>query len=138
MNKNIQLQDLEKLSKDTLMNALDITYTEIGKDFLAGKMPVNHLTKQPLGLLHGGATAALIETLASIGTYMLIDPAKQFAAGLELNVNHLRGMTEGFVFGKATIIHKGRNTHVWQVDIKNEADKLIATGRMTMFVKDKV
>ena len=128
------LDQLEKLSEGTLMKSLGITYTELGKDFVAGKMPVDSRTKQPVGILHGGANGALIETLASMGTYMLIDHKTHYAAGLELNVNHIKSMREGFVYGKAVIVHKGRNTHVWQVDIKNEEGKLAATGRMTMFV----
>ena len=128
------LAQLEKLSEGTLMKSLGITYTELGEDFVAGKMPVDERTKQPVGILHGGANGALIETLASMGTYMLIDHKTHYAAGLELNVNHIKSMTKGFVYGKAVIVHKGRNTHVWQVDIKNEEGKLVATGRMTMFV----
>lgn len=116
------------------MKSLGITYTELGEDFVSGKMPVDERTKQPVGILHGGANGALIETLASMGTYMLIDHKTHYAAGLELNVNHIKSMTKGFVYGKAVIVHKGRNTHVWQVDIKNEEGKLVATGRMTMFV----
>jgi 1,4-dihydroxy-2-naphthoyl-CoA hydrolase len=134
MITNYTLEQLEALSEGTLMNSLGITYTELGDDFVSGKMPVDGRTKQPVGILHGGANGALIETLASMGTYMLIDHKTQYAAGLELNVNHIKSMTEGFVYGKAVIVHKGRNTHVWQVDIKTEEGKLVATGRMTMFV----
>lgn len=128
------LEQLEKLSEGTLMKSLGITYTELGENFVAGKMPVDERTKQPVGILHGGANGALIETLASMGTYMLIDHKTHYGAGLELNVNHIKSAREGYVYGKAVIVHKGRNTHVWQVDIKNEEGKLMATGRMTMFI----
>lgn len=134
MNSTYTIEQLEALSKNTLMEALGITYTEIGADYLCGKMPVDGRTKQPVGILHGGANGALIETLASMGTYMLIDHKTHYAAGLELNVNHIKSMRSGFVYGKAKVVHKGRNTHVWQVDITNEEGKIVATGRMTMFV----
>jgi len=135
MDKEKTLAKLEELSKETLMKAINITYTDVGEDFLYGKMPVSNLTKQPFGILHGGATAALIETLASAGSFMHIDTTKQFAAGLELNVNHVRAVKEGFVFGKAHIVHKGRSTHVWRVDVTNNEGKTVALGRMTMLIK---
>ncbi len=134
MKDQYTIEQLEALSENTLMRSLGITYTEIGDNYVCGKMPVDERTKQPVGILHGGANGALIETLASMGTYMLIDREQYYGAGLELNVNHIKSMREGFVFGKAVIVHKGRNTHVWQVDIKNEDNKLVATGRMTMFI----
>lgn len=137
MNKSDILNRLEELSKGTLMEAINITYTDVGEDFISGKMPVNHLTKQPMGLLHGGATASLMETLGSIGTFLHLESTNLFAAGIELNVNHIRGIREGFVYGKAKAIHLGKSTHVWQIDVTSEDKKLVATGRLTMFIKEK-
>ncbi len=137
MNKSDILNRLEELSKGTLMEAIKITYTDVGEDFISGKMQVNHLTKQPMGLLHGGATASLMETLGSIGTFLHLESTNLFAAGIELNVNHIRGIREGFVYGKAKAIHLGKSTHIWQIDVTNEEKKLIATGRLTMFIKEK-
>ena len=137
MNTKSTIKELEAISKNTLMEIMGIEYVEIGEDYLIGKMPVDKRTHQPLGLLHGGANAALVETLGSIGTYILLDKDKYIATGIEVNVNHLRGVTEGWVYGKATIVHKGRSTHVWQVDITNEQEKLVATGRLTMMIYPK-
>lgn len=134
MNTKTNIEFLQKFSKNTLMETLGIEYTEIGKDFICAKMPVDKRTHQPLGILHGGASASLIETLGSIGSYVLINPKTHFAAGLELNINHIKSVKTGFVYGKAKIVHQGRKTHIWQVDITNEDEKLVATGRLTMFV----
>lgn len=119
------------------METLNIEYTEVGEDYICGKMPVNSNTHQPMGILHGGASAALIETLGSIGSHLLIDSETQFSSGLDLNINHLKSIRSGFVYGKAIIIHKGKTTHVWQVDLTNEQDDLVATGRLTVFIGNK-
>ena len=133
-SNNITLESLNNFSKNTLMEVLGIEYTELEKDYICAKMPVDKRTHQPMGILHGGASAALIETLGSIGSHLLIDSKTQFSAGLELNINHIKAVKSGYVFGKATIVHQGRKTHIWQVDITNENDKLVATGRLTIFV----
>jgi len=138
MNTKTNIEFLQKFSKNTLMETLGIEYTEIGKDFICAKMPVDKRTHQPLGILHGGASASLIETLGSIGSYVLINPKTHFAAGLELNINHIKSVKTGFVYGKAKIVHQGRKTHIWQVDITNEDEKLVATGRLTMFVGERI
>ena len=135
--KNTDLVQLNASSKNTLMEVLGIEYTEIGDDYICGKMPVNSKTHQPMGIMHGGASAALIETLGSIGSHLLIDSATEFSSGLELNINHIRAVREGFVFAKAKVVHKGKTTHVWQVNITNEDDKLVSTGRLTVFVGRK-
>lgn len=133
-SNNITIESLNNFSKNTLMETLGIEYTELGKDYICAKMPVDKRTHQPMGVLHGGASAALIETLGSIGSHLLIDSKTKFSAGLELNINHIKAVKSGYVFGKATIVHQGRKTHIWQVDITNENDKLVATGRLTIFV----
>jgi len=135
--KNTPLDQLNLSSKNTLMEVLGIEYTEIGDDYICGKMPVDNRTHQPMGILHGGASAALIETLGSIGSHLLINQETEFSSGLDLNINHIKSMRSGFVTGKATIIHQGKSTHVWQVNITNQENKLVATGRLTVYIGRK-
>ncbi|MGB1040822.1 MAG: PaaI family thioesterase [Flavobacteriales bacterium] len=135
--KNTPLDQLNLSSKNTLMEVLGIEYTEIGDDYICGKMPVDNRTHQPMGILHGGASAALIETLGSIGSHLLINQETEFSSGLDLNINHIKSMRSGFVFAKAVIIHKGKSTHVWQVNLTNEEGKLVATGRLTVYIGRK-
>lgn len=135
--KNTDLAKLNASSTNTLMETLGIEYTEVGDDYICGTMPVDARTHQPMGIMHGGASAALIETLASIGSHLLIESETEFSSGLDLNINHIRGVRSGIVFGKAQIVHKGKTTHVWQVDIKNQEEKLVSTGRLTVFIGKK-
>ncbi len=135
--KNTDLTQLNASSKNTMMETLGIEYTQVGEDFICGKMPVDLRTHQPMGIMHGGASAALIETLGSIGSHLLIDSETEFSSGLDLNINHIRAVRSGFVYGKATVVHKGKTTHVWQVDITNAENKLVSTGRLTVFVGRK-
>lgn len=135
--KNTDLTQLNASSKDTMMEVLGIKYTEIGEDYICGTMPVDKRTHQPMGIMHGGASAALIETLGSIGSHLFIDRETQFSSGLDLNINHIRAMRTGIVTGKAVLVHKGRTTHVWQADITNEENKLVSTGRLTVFIGKK-
>jgi 1,4-dihydroxy-2-naphthoyl-CoA hydrolase len=120
-----------------MMETLGIKYTEVGENYICGTMPVDGRTHQPMRIMHGGASAALIETLGSIGSHLLIDSEKEFSSGLDLNINHIRAVSAGLVYGKAEIIHKGKTTHVWQVNITNEDNKLVSTGRLTVFVGKK-
>ncbi len=135
--KNTDLSQLNASSKNTMMETLGIEYTEIGEDYICGKMSVDNRTHQPMGIMHGGASAALIETLGSIGSHLLIDNEIAFSSGLDLNINHIRAVRSGFVYAKAVIVHKGKTTHVWQVNITNEEEKLVSTGRLTVFVGKK-
>jgi 1,4-dihydroxy-2-naphthoyl-CoA hydrolase len=135
--KNTDLAKLNASSTNTLMETLGIEYTEVGDDYICGTMPVDARTHQPMGIMHGGASAALIETLGSIGSHLLIESETEFSSGLDLNINHIRAVRSGIVFGKAQIVHKGKTTHVWQVDIKNQEKKLVSTGRLTVFVGKK-
>jgi 1,4-dihydroxy-2-naphthoyl-CoA hydrolase len=135
--KNTDLIKLNESSSGTLMEVLGIEYTEVGEDYICGTMPVDNRTHQPMGIMHGGASAALIETLGSIGSHLLIDSSTEFSSGLDLNINHLRAVRSGTVTGKAQIVHKGKTTHVWQVNITNEEGKLVSTGRLTVFVGKK-
>lgn len=131
------LNELNKFSKGSMIEHLGIEMTEAGEDFLCGKMPVDHRTIQPFGILHGGASVVLAETLGSIGSNALIEQDKYAVVGLEINANHIKGANSGYVFGKAKIIHKGRRTHVWEIKIKNESEDLVCISRLTVAVIEK-
>jgi 1,4-dihydroxy-2-naphthoyl-CoA hydrolase len=118
----------------TMIDHLGIRFTEIGEDFLRGTLPVDQRTKQPFGLLHGGASVTLAETLGSIGATMCVDTARFQTVGQEINANHVRAAHSGLVTGTARPVHLGGRTHVWTIDIVNEAGKLVCTSRLTMAV----
>ncbi|WP_223816214.1 hotdog fold thioesterase [Adhaeribacter rhizoryzae] len=132
-----KLQQLNALCKNTLAEALGIEITEVGPDFLCGKMPVDRRTHQPFGILHGGASVALAETLGSIGASLLIDTQKQNCVGLEINANHVKAVRNGFVHGRATALHLGRKTQVWEIKITNDAGDLVCISRLTVAVLDR-
>ena len=134
---NLNLQTLNGLSKNTMAETLGIEFTAIGPDFIEARMPVDARTHQPFGLLHGGASVALAETLGSVAATCCVDMAKQFCVGLEINANHLRGVRHGFVKGVTRPIHVGKKTQVWQIHITNEEDELVCISRITMAVWDK-
>ena len=117
--------------------AIGIEITELTKDRVIATMPVDQRTKQPFGLLHGGASAALAETVASIGAYMNCDAETQAAVGLELNANHIRAKTGGVVTATATPIHRGRSTHVWEIRIVDEEQKLVCISRCTLAIVNR-
>ena len=118
------------------MEHLGIEFIELTEDFIIAKMPVDERTHQPLGLLHGGATAALIESIGSLGSAISVDLKTKQIVGIEVNANHIRGVKTGFVFGKGKFVHKGKTTHIWQVDITDDKENLIATGRLTVLIKN--
>ena len=124
-------------TKDTMVEHLGIEVTELGDDFVRGTMPVDDRTKQPFGILHGGASVALAETLASYGGYLTIDPEKYHVVGVEINANHLKVAKSGIVTGKCRPIKRGRSTQVWQTEITNENNELICVSRITLMVLDK-
>ncbi len=135
MLKKVDINIINAMSKNTLMALLDMKCTEIGDDYVVCTMPVNEKTHQPMGLLHGGASAALIESIGSMGSSLLLDLDKEVPVGLEINANHVGGLKSGLVRGVGKIIHAGKRTHVWQVDIFDDStDKLICTGRLTVMV----
>ena len=115
---------------------LGIEFTDIGDDYITAKMPVDHRTRQPFGLLHGGASCVLAETLGSIGGSFCVDQLKQMVVGLDINANHLRAVREGFVHGTAKPIHVGKSTHVWEIKIVNDNQQLVCISRLTLAVKD--
>jgi 1,4-dihydroxy-2-naphthoyl-CoA hydrolase len=132
---NITLEQIESLSKDTIAACLGIEFTSITADQITAKMPVDNRTRQPMGILHGGASVVLAETLGSIASYLVVkDPTKQQPVGLEINANHIRSVKSGFVYGTVTPIHVGRTTHIWDIKIVNEEQKLVCISRLTVAV----
>ncbi len=125
------------MSKDTMGDNLGIVFTGISKDTLIATMPVDKRTIQPLGLLHGGASVTLAETLGSVAAYLSVDSAKYYPVGVEINANHVRSVKTGKVTGTATAIHIGRSTHVWDIKIVDKADKLVCTSRITLAIIEK-
>lgn len=131
--KTCDLSELNALNENTAARHLGIEITDMGDDFLRGRVPVDDRTKQPFGLLHGGVSVVLAETLGSIGAYYA-SPEGHRAVGLDINANHLRAATSGWVTGTARPVHIGRTTHVWQIDISNEAGELTCVSRITMAI----
>lgn len=119
------------------METLGIEYTAIGDDFIHAKMPVDSRTHQPMGLLHGGATAALAESMGSLGSYLLIDQETKAVVGIEINANHLRSVRKGHVYAKGKLIHKGKTLHVWDINVFDERDKPLAICRLTNMIIPK-
>jgi 1,4-dihydroxy-2-naphthoyl-CoA hydrolase len=128
------LEELNRNRETTLIGNLGILFTEIGDDFVRGTMPVDTRTLQPYGLLHGGASVALAETLGSTGASMCVDAAEYQVVGQEINANHVRAARSGLVTGTARAVHLGGRTHVWSIEIVNEAQKLVCISRITMAV----
>ena len=133
--KNYSVEDVE--TKGTMVEHLGIEVTELGDDFVRGTMPVDDRTKQPFGILHGGASVALAETLASYGGYLTIDPERYHVVGVEINANHLKIAKSGIVTGKCSPIKRGRSTQVWQTEITDEDDELICVSRINLMVLDR-
>ncbi len=131
--KPIDLNQLNALNENTVSRHLGIEITELGDDFLRGRVPVDHRTKQPFGLLHGGVSVVLAESLGSIGAYYA-SPEGYGAVGLDINANHLRSATSGWVTGTARPVHLGRSTHVWQIELVNEGGELTCVSRLTMAI----
>jgi len=121
-------------SANTMMETLGIRITAVGDDWLQGSMPVDHRTHQPYGLLHGGASVALAETLGSTAAMLTLDPDKELAVGLDINANHVRGVRNGIVTGTARMLHLGRTTQVWEIRIEDENGALACISRITMAV----
>ena len=129
---------INDMGKNNMLEHLGIVCTEVGKDYIAATMPVDHRTQQPYGLLHGGASVVLAESLGSIATHCTLDPKKQYAVGLDINANHIRSAKSGIVKGITRPIHLGRTTQVWEIKIHREDQKLICISRITMAILDKV
>jgi 1,4-dihydroxy-2-naphthoyl-CoA hydrolase len=130
----IDLVRLNGWSRNTMMEALDIRFIEAGDDWLRGTMPVDRRTQQPFGLLHGGASVVLAETLGSSAALLTLDVEKEVAVGLDINANHIRGVRGGMVIGTAKAAHLGRTTQVWEIRIEDDGGKLVCLSRLTMAV----
>lgn len=134
MWKKIQtLQELQSACTSTLVESLGIEFTALGEDYIEARMPVDERTMQPMGLLHGGASAALAETLGGAGAYLSVEEG-MVCVGLEINANHVRPAGRGWVIGRAEPLHKGRTTQVWNIAIRNEAGNLVCISRLTVAV----
>ena len=131
------LESVQQRGKGTMIEHIGINITEVGDDFLAGTMPVDHRTVQPMGILHGGASVALAETLGSMAASLVIDPSRQYCVGLDINANHMRSARSGYVKGVARPLHLGSSTQVWSIEIKDEQEKLVCISRLTMAVLTK-
>ena len=137
MNKKNILKKINDEVENTMVSTLGIEITDFGDQYISGKMPVDQRTIQPFGLLHGGASAALIESIGSMGSTLLLDISKQHPVGIEINANHIGGIRSGNVIATGKIIHAGKRTHLWQVDIREEGtDKLVCSGRLTVMIID--
>ena len=135
--KPISVDDLNSYQQETLVSRLGIRYTEIGDDWLKASMPVDSRTKQPAGILHGGASVALAETLGSTGANLVVDREKKLCVGLEINANHVRAMRDGEVMGTARPLHVGGSTQLWEIKIEDVQRRLVCISRITMAVLDR-
>ena len=136
-DKNLSLDSIPAFDAGTINEHLGIKWTEIGDNFIRAKMPVDHRTKQPFGLLHGGASCVLAETLGSFASYLTVDPKEFNCVGIEINANHIRSAKDGFVYGSCHPIHLGSSTHVWDIRISNEEGKLVCISRLTVAIIKK-
>ena len=133
----ITLDDINQRSQNTAASHLNIEFTELGSDYLVATMPITEKVIQPLGLLHGGISVALAETVASSAANYCVDQSKFYCVGLEINANHIRSVKAGSVSAKASPIHIGRSTHVWQIHIKDSFDRVCCISRITISVIDR-
>ncbi len=133
-NKNLVIDSVRELGIGTLDEHIGIAWTELGSDFIKATMPVDHRTKQAYGLLHGGASCVLAEAIGSVASAMVVDHSRFYCVGLEINANHVRSAREGIVTGVAKPLHLGASTHVWDIRIYDEKEKLICVSRLTVAV----
>ena len=134
MDKEYLLEKFKDKTASTMVEALGIEVTDFGDQYICGKMPVDHRTKQPFGLLHGGASVALAETLGSMGAGMQIDLNTHAVVGIEINASHLKSVKDGWVFGRATAVRVGRKIQAWEIDIVDEKENLVCKSRLTLAV----
>ena len=137
MNKENLLKKINSVNKNSLEETLEIEFIDIGEDFIIAKMPVTSKVLQPDGVLHGGATAALAESVGSAAAYFSIDKDKQIVRGMVISCNHLKGVTDGYVYGKATPIHKGRTTQLWEIKVTDDNDNLISHCKLSTMILNK-
>jgi|TARA_B100000780_G_scaffold100651_1_gene70275 uncharacterized protein (TIGR00369 family) len=137
MGKEEILKRINSANKNSLMETLEMNFIDIGEDFLTAKMPVNSKVFQPDGVLHGGATAALAESVGSAASYLSVDREKQMVRGIIISANHLKSVKEGFVYAKATPIHKGRTTQLWEIKITDDKNNLISHCKLSTMILNK-
>lgn len=130
-------EDLQNACKNTMCEHLDMVFTEVGDDYLVATMPVDHRTIQPAGLLHGGASVALAESLGSIASLLCLKSNAKMPVGIEINANHLKATTSGRVTGKVTSIRRGQSLHVWNIEIRNDQGDLTCVSRLTVMIVDR-
>lgn len=130
----VSIEQLNALSQNTAISTLGIVFSAAGEDWLQATMPVDERTRQPYGILHGGASVVLAETLGSSAGNLCVDTTQQVCVGLEINANHIRAMRGGLVTGTARAVHVGRSTHVWDIRIEDDAGRLVCTSRLTLAV----
>lgn len=137
MDSKLILDKMNSLNRGTLMETLNIRYTEVGKDFVVATMPVNKTVHQPMGLLHGGATAALAESVGSAASHFLIEPGAGEVRGIEISANHLRSVRDGMVTATGRLIHQGRRILFWEIKVVDEKDRLISVCKLTCMIVNK-
>ncbi|MEO2062994.1 MAG: hotdog fold thioesterase [Christiangramia sp.] len=137
MTKEEILQLSEKACKNTLMETLEIEFVDAGEDYMIAKMPVTPKVHQPDGVLHGGASVALAESVGSMASYVFLNTEEFFIRGIEISANHLKSVREGFVYARASFIHRGRTTQLWEIRITDEADNLISLVKLTTIALPK-
>lgn len=137
MDKNDILEKCNAISKNTLMSTLNIEYIDVGEDYLVAKMPVNSRVHQPMGLLHGGASVALAESVGSAASMLFVDLQEYEVRGIEISANHLKSKREGTVFATARMIHKGNKLHLWEIKITDEDNQLISLCKLTNMILSK-
>lgn len=130
----VSIETLNAMSRNTLIDHLGIVFTAAGQDWISATMPVDERTRQPYGILHGGASVVLAETLGSSAGNLCVDTRVQVCVGLEINANHIRAMRSGLVTGTARAVHVGRSTHVWDIRIEDDGGRLVCTSRLTLAV----
>lgn len=136
-NKDLKLHDFAHWAKNTMGEHLGMEFTALGEDFIEATLPVDHRTQQPYGLLHGGASAVLAETLGSVASALVVDHDKFMTLGIEINANHVRSASSGVVTGRCTPVHLGGSLHVWNISITDEHGKLLCISRLTVMIKKR-
>lgn len=129
-----KMTQLGEIGKNTIADSLGMEITEIGEGVVHGKLPVDSRTHQPYGLLHGGASVVLAETLGSVGSHFLVEGSGKGAVGIEVNANHVKGVRTGWVHGVATLVHRGGKLHVWSIEIRDDEGELVCTSRLTVMI----
>ncbi len=137
MEKHEILAKCNAMSKNTLIETLEIEFVDLGEDFVIARMPVTSKVHQPDGVLHGGASVALAESVGSVASHIFLDESEFYIRGIEISANHVKSISEGFVYAKATFLHKGRTTQLWNIRITDEEDNLISAVKLTTIALPK-